>query len=204
MSRFTGSRVKKMRALGIDLPGLSGKTISRRPHPPGEHGLKRRRKPSEYSLQLKEKQKLRFNYGLNERQFRSLVKEARNRKEPTGESILRLLESRLDNMVFRAGFARTIPGARQLINHGHIQVNGKPVTIASYRIKVGDVVEPSNRGANMKAIAESFEKVRLNRPDWMEVDAKKRVAKVLGLPDPESVPFEVDVQLVIEYYAKMM
>ncbi len=166
--------------------------------------MKRRRKPSEYALQLKEKQKLRFNYGLNERQFRNLFKEARNSPAPTGESILQLLESRLDNTVFRAGFARTIPAARQLINHGHIQVNGKPVTIASYRTRPGDTVGPRPRSANMKAISQSLEKLRLARPDWIEFEARKGVAKVVGLPDAESVPFEVDVQLVIEYYAKMM
>ena len=140
MSRYTGPRVKVMRALGVDLPGLSRKSIERRPYPPGEHGKAHRRKESVYGIQLKEKQKLKMNYGLTERQMRRLVKKARSSKLATGTRMLQLLESRLDNVVFRAGFAATIPSARQLVNHGHFMVNGRRVDIASYQVRSGDVL----------------------------------------------------------------
>ena len=126
MSRYTGPRVKRMRALGIDLPGLSRKSMWNRPYPPGVHGPKsaRRRKMSDFKKQLLEKQKLRFNYGLNEGQFRRLYREAVHSKDPSGDKLVELLERRLDNFVFRAGFAPTIPAARQLVCHGHFLVNG--------------------------------------------------------------------------------
>ena len=204
MSRYTGPRLKKMRALGMELPGLSRKSIERRPNPPGVHGGNRRRKISEHGKQLHEKQKLRLNYGLNERPFRRLIKEAKASKAPTGQKILQLLESRLDNLVFRAGYAPTIPAARQLINHGHIQVNGRRVDIASYRIKIGDVVRPRDKSTNLTIIQESLGEVQLTRPEWIDFDSKKLTTKVAALPDASSVPFEVDVQLVVEYYAKRL
>ena len=141
MSRYTGPKLKKMRGLGVELPGLSRKGGKARPYPPGEHGNKRRGKDSEYKKQLQEKQKLRFNYGVHERQLRKLMVEARRSNTATGEKLLQFLESRLDNVVFRAGFAPTIPSARQLVNHGHFLVNGKKVDICSYRVKIGDVIE---------------------------------------------------------------
>ena len=204
MARFTGPRVKKMRALGIDLPGLSRKTIERRPYPPGQHGQARRRKMSDYRRQLIEKQKLRFNYGLSEKQFRRIVSEAKASKAPTGKKILELLERRLDNVVFRAGFAPTIPAARQLINHGHITVNGRRVDIASYRIKAGDVVRPKQKSLRLTTITTSLEELSLARPEWVEFDANKLTARLTGTPDANSVPFPVDVQLVVEYYAKRL
>lgn len=204
MSRFTGPRVKKMRALGIDLPGLSRKTIERRPFPPGPHANSRRRRESDYARQLKEKQKLRFNYGLGERQFRKLMVEARASKGETGKKLLELLERRLDNVVFRAGFAPTIPAARQLVNHGHFQVNGRRVNIPSYRVKAGDLIEVRERSKKLVFIAESIENISLNRPEWIEFDGAKHLAKVTSLPDENSVPFDVEVQLVVEYYARLL
>ena len=140
MARYKGPRVKKLRALGVDLPGLSRKSRERRPYPPGQHGNVGHKKTTEYGRRLMEKQKLRFNYNVSERQLRRLVKEARSSKTATGQKLLELLESRLDNVVFRAGFAPTIPAARQLTGHGHVTVNGKRVDIASYRVKQGDVI----------------------------------------------------------------
>ena len=204
MARFTGPRVKKMRALGVDLPGLSRKTIERRPYPPGQHGQARRRKMSDYRRQLIEKQKLRFNYGVSEKQFRRIVSEAKASKAPTGKKILELLERRLDNVVFRAGFAPTIPAARQLINHGHITVNGKRVDIASYRIKAGDVVRPRQKSLRLASITAALEELSLARPEWVEFDAAKLTARLTGTPDASSVPFPIDVQLVVEYYAKRL
>lgn len=204
MSRFTGPRVKVLRALGIDLPGLSRKSREARPYPPGQHGQGRRRKLSDYGRQLQEKQKLRMNYGLGERQFRRLVTEARASKMAAGEKILQLLESRLDNVVFRAGYASTIPAARQLVTHGHFLVNGRRVDIASYRISAGDVIQPRARSLNLKPIEESLLAPSLARPEWIEFHADKRITRIGALPTAETVPFEIDVQLVIEYYAKRL
>lgn len=204
MARHTGPRVKIMRALGVDLPGLSRKTRERRPYPPGQHGQSRRRKLSDYGRQLQEKQKLRMNYGLGERQFRRLVTEARASRMAAGDKILELLERRLDNVVFRAGFAPTIPAARQLVTHGHFLVNGRRVDIASYRVSEGDVIQPRSRSLKIQPIEESLAAPSLARPDWMEFNDDKRLARVTALPPADSVPFEVDVQLVIEYYAKRL
>jgi small subunit ribosomal protein S4 len=204
MSRYTGPRVKKMRALGVNLPGLSRKTIDRRPYAPGPHGQTRRRKLSDFGKQLAEKQKLRFNYGLGERQLRRLMAEARGSKEATGAKLLELLERRLDNVVFRAGFAPTIPAARQLVCHGHIAVNGRRVDIASYRISAGDVVRPVEKSLNKVAIVTSLESMSLARPTWMDFDAGKRLVRISALPGADSVPFPVEVQLVVEFYSKRM
>ena len=145
MSRYNGPRVKVMRALGVDLPGLSRKTIERRPYAPGQHGQNRRRKVSDFGRQLKEKQKLRYNYGIGEKQMRRYVAAARASKMAAGDKLLELLERRLDNAVFRAGYAPTIPAARQLVNHGHITVNGRRVDIPSYSLRPGDVIRPRTR-----------------------------------------------------------
>src|SRR5690554_1411049 len=204
MARHTGPRVKIMRALGADLPGLSRKTRERRPYPPGQHGQGRRRKLSDYGRQLQEKQKLRYNYGLGERQFRRIVVEARASRMAAGQRILQLLESRLDNVVFRAGYASTIPAARQLVTHGHFLVNGRRVDIASYRVSEGDVIQPRSRSLNLKPIEESLAAPSLARPDWLEFNADKRITRVAALPPASTVPFEVDVQLVIEYYSQRL
>lgn len=204
MARYTGPRVKKMRALGENLPGLSRKTIERRPYPPGQHGQNRRRKMSDFGRQLQEKQKLRLNYGITERRFRRLMREAKGSKVATGVKLLELLERSLDNVVFRAGFAPTIPAARQLINHGHIMVNGKPVDIASFRVSEGDVIQPRAKSLNLHPIVTALGELSLLRPDWMDYNDEKKVARVAATPDANSVPFPVDVQLVIEYYAKRL
>ena len=204
MSRYTGPRVKVMRALGVDLPGLSRKSIERRPYPPGEHGKDHRRKESVYGLQLKEKQKLKMNYGLTERQMRRLVKKARASKLATGTRMLQLLESRLDNVVFRAGFAPTIPAARQLVNHGHFNVNGRRVDIASFQVRSGDKIEIREKSANLELVVESLKAPSLQTPDWIQTDAGEKTATVSSEPSEDSVPFPIDVQQVVEYYAKRL
>jgi small subunit ribosomal protein S4 len=202
MSRYTGPRLKKMRALGTNLPGLSRKSIARRPYPPGEHGDKRRRKKTSFGKQLMEKQKLRLNYGVNERQLRKVVRDAKNSKDFAGVKICELLERRLDNVVFRAGFAATIPAARQLVNHGHLRINGRRACTPSIRVAAGDVVTFRERSKKLQCVTDSLEVVDLARPEWIEVEAEKREARILTLPTAESVPFEVDIQQVIEYYSK--
>ena len=206
MSRYTGPRVKRMRALGLDLPGLSRKSMWDRPYPPGVHGPKsaRRRKMSDFKKQLLEKQKLRYNYGLNEGQFMRLYREAVHSKDPSGDKLLELLERRLDNTVFRAGFAPTIPAARQLVCHGHFLVNGKRLDIPSYRVREGDVITLRERSQNLAAVEASLGDVRLARPDWIEFDEGKKTATVKELPKVDSVPFPLEIDLVIEYYSKRL
>lgn len=206
MSRYTGPRVKKMRALGTDLPGLSRKTMWDRAYPPGEHGPKnaRRRKESDFKKQLLEKQKLRFNYGLTERQFRKLFVEARKDKAPTPDKFLEFLERRLDNAVFRAGFAATIPAARQLVRHRHVLVNGKRVDIPSFRVQVGDEITLKTASKELAIVKESVEKPTLQRPEWMRFDEDTMTAKVAELPTSDAVPFPVEMQLIVEYYSKRL
>ena len=205
MSRFTGPRLKVMRALGVDLPGLSRKSKEARPNPPGQHGARAiRRKKSDFGVQLIEKQKLRFNYGLTERQLRRLMVDARKGKEPTGDTLLQLLERRLDNVVFRAGFAPTIVAARQLVTHGHLQLNGKTATIPSMRLRANDEVSMKSGRAELAVVAESLKEPALMRPEWLAWDEQQKKAKIAHLPGAHDVPFPVDVQQVVEYYANRL
>ena len=139
MARYRGPRVKICRALGVMLPGLTNKEVTRQ-YPPGQHGSQRRSKPSDYKIRLQEKQKLRYHFGLLENQFRGYMSEAARRKGPTGSNLVNILESRLDNVVWRLGFAPTIPAARQMVVHRHIEINGKRVDRPSYQVKVGDII----------------------------------------------------------------
>jgi small subunit ribosomal protein S4 len=202
MSRFTGPRLKVMRALGVDLPGLSRKTIEARPNPPGQHGARgARRKKSDFGVKLMEKQKLRFNYGLSERQLQRLMIDARKSKEPTGDTLLQLLERRLDNVVFRAGFAPTVASARQLVSHGHLLLNGKPVNIPSIRLRVGDEVSVKTGSTEIPVVVETLKEPPLTRPEWLSWNDQQKTARIAHLPAPQDVPFPVDVQQVVEYYA---
>lgn len=203
MSRFTGPRLKVMRALGTTLPGLSRKSIDARPNPPGQHGAKNRRR-SDYAIRLIEKQKLRFNYGLTEKQIRKLFREAKNSKAPTGEKLLELLERRLDNFVFRAGFAPSGVAARQLVNHRHVLLNGRSVNIASIRVKPGDVITLTEKGRKIPATVECLETPELERPEWISFDSTALSATVTRTPNADEVPFPIDVQHVVEYYAVRM
>lgn len=202
MSRLTGPRVKIMRALGVDLPGLSRNTIEDRPTPPGQHGNKSSRKRrSDFGVKLVEKQKVRFNYGLTERQMRILILDARKGKEPTGERLLQLLELRMDNVVFRAGFAPTGIAARQLVSHGHMLLNGKRVDIPSIRLKVGDQVAIKSVSQKIPMVVETLKDLPLARPEWLSWDEQQKTITVAHLPAIADVPFPVDVQQVVEYYA---
>ena len=203
MSRFTGPRVKVMRQLGTELPGLSAKKIERRPYPPGQHG-QGRKKHTEFALRLREKQKIRMNYGVTERQLRGYMLEARTSKGTTGFKLIEFLERRLDNVVFRAGFARTIPGARQLVNHGHVMVDGKRVDIASYRLNKGQVVSIRDKSKELALIAAAAPIADNFQTPWLEVDRPKLSASVSVLPDETSILFPVNVQLVVEYYTQRL
>lgn len=205
MSINVGARLKIMRALGTDLPGLSRKTIENRPHPPGQHGANSaRRRKSGYGLALIEKQKLRFNYGVSEGQLRTMMIEARRKNGPSGELLLQLLECRLDNAVFRAGLAPTIPAARQLVSHCHILLNGQRANIASIRLRVGDEVSLRERSRTMPMVLHSAAAPSLDRPEWLNYDPSTFTAKVTRLPEADEIPFPIEIQLVVEHYAKRM
>jgi len=202
MARTTGPRLKIMRALGVELPGLSRKSIENRPNPPGQHGQQAsRRRRSDFAVKLVEKQKIRFNYGVSEKQMRRLMLEARKGSEPTGEKLMSLLERRLDNVVFRAGFAPTGIAARQLVNHGHILLNGKSANIASIRLQVGDVVTLKEKSRKIPMVVESLATPSLTVPEWLNVETASATAKIGHLPSIDDVPFPIDVQQVVEYYA---
>ena len=202
MSRFTGPRVKVMRALGIDLPGLSRQSMQDRPHPPGQHGItKVSSRKSEFGLQLMEKQKLRYNYGLTETQLRRVVSTAKAQQGATGGKIIELLERRLDNLVFRAGFAPTIPSARQLISHGHFALNGKRVTIPSIRVRRGECFGPTEKGQKIDLVRLTLAEPALERPPWIAFDATTQLACLTTLPEGDAAPFPLDLQRVVEYYA---
>ncbi|MFT3736669.1 MAG: 30S ribosomal protein S4 [Rhodocyclaceae bacterium] len=203
MSRFTGPRVKVMRALGIELPGLSRKSIADRPHPPGQHGGRQKR-ISGFGLQLQEKQKLRMNYGLSERQMRRLMVDAKRSRGAAGEKLAELLERRLDNVVFRAGFAPTIPAARQLVNHGHFKVGDRAVNIPSYRVRVGEVVSLKRADKPLEIIRLNVAEPSLTRPEWLSWDEANLRVTVTHLPAASDVPFPIDLQLVVEYYAQRL
>jgi small subunit ribosomal protein S4 len=204
MSRLRGPRLKIMRALGVELPGLSRKSIEKRPHPPGQHGPQTRKRTnrSDYSLRLREKQKVRFNYGLSERQLRGLVEDATRLKGNTGVVLIQLLERRLDNVVFRAGFGRTIPAARQLVSHGHIQVNGRTVDRPSYRLRRGDVISvaPKSRALAQSALETGAGMVS----DWITVDKEGLKATMTSMPDESFLPFPLEPRLIIEHYSRAM
>jgi len=200
MSRYRGPRLRIVRRLG-ELPGLSRKS-PRRAYPPGQHG-QARRKRSEYAIRLEEKQKLRLNYGITEKQLVRYVKKARRATGSTGQALLELLEMRLDNTVFRLGMAGTIPGARQLVNHGHILVNGKVVDIPSYQCRPGDVVSVRDRDRSRRLVETNMEFPGLaNLPSHLEFDKNTFTGKVNSVIDREWIALQVNELLVIEYYSR--
>ncbi len=199
MARFTGSSWKKSRRLGISLSG-TGKELARRPYAPGQHGPTSRTKLSEYGMQLKEKQKLRYMYGVNERQFFNLfIKAGKIREGKHGVNFMILLEQRLDNVVYRLGLATTRRQARQLVNHGHITVNGKRVDIPSYSVKVGEVVGVREKSKDIKIIKESVESL-YGRPDFITFDEEKLEGSLTRLPLREEMPADIDESFIVEYY----
>ncbi|PPS46008.1 30S ribosomal protein S4 [Chroococcidiopsis sp. TS-821] len=200
MSRYRGPRLRVVRRLG-ELPGLTRKS-ARRSYPPGQHG-QNRKKRSEYAVRLEEKQKLRFNYGLTEKQLLRYVRRARRVTGSTGQVLLQLLEMRLDNTVFRMGMAPTIPAARQLVNHGHIVVNDRVVDIASYQCRPGDVIKVRDREASRKLVENNLQYPGLaNLPSHLEFDKNKLEGKVNGLVEREWVALQVNELLVVEYYSR--
>ena len=204
MSRFRGPRLKVIRRFQQHLPGLSRKSAERRAHPPGQHGQSRRTKRSDYRIRLEEKQKLRYNYGLSERQLRNCFKKAVNGNDDTGLSLLRLMESRLDNVVFRAGFAPTIPAARQLVAHGHVLVNGSKVDIPSFQVQIGQTVAIREKSQNIPVVAESVAAPVLECPSYLSVDSAKFEATFKAEPAREDIPFEFQEHLVIEFYSQIV
>ncbi|MEI3612252.1 30S ribosomal protein S4 [Pseudogracilibacillus sp. SO30301A] len=200
MSRYTGSIWKKSRRYGISLTG-TGKELAKRPYAPGQHGANQRRKISEYGLQQQEKQKLRFMYGLNERQFRTLFDEAGKMKGIHGENFMVLLESRLDNLVFRLGLARTRRQARQLVNHGHITVDGRRVDIPSYRVKPNQVIGVREKARNLDIIKEAIE-VNNFIPDYLTFDQDKMEGVYTRLPERSELPAEINEALIVEFYSR--
>lgn len=200
MSRYRGPRLRIVRRLG-ELPGLSRKS-PRRAYPPGQHG-QARRKRSEFAIRLEEKQKLRLNYGITEKQLVRYVKKARRATGSTGQALLELLEMRLDNTVFRLGMAGTIPGARQLVCHGHVTVNGQVVDIPSYQCRPGDVVAVRDRERSRKLVQGNMEFPGLaNVPSHLEFDKNTLTGKVNSVIEREWVALQINELLVIEYYSR--
>lgn len=198
MARYTGAQYKKSRHLGFSTLE-NGKELARRPYAPGIHGQDRKRKLSEYGVQLQEKQKVRFMYGLNEKQFAKTFKRATKMAGITGENLLQLLETRLDNVVYRMGMATTRRGARQIVNHGHITVNGIKVDIPSYTVKPGDVVAVKEQSLDHPAIKVAVE-ATLNRPAYVEFDANKLTGKYLRYPERSELNPDINEALIVEYY----
>lgn len=200
MSRYRGPRVRICRRLG-DLPGLTRKK-SKKQAPAGEHGQKSR-KPSEYALRLEEKQKLRFNYGLNEKQLAKYIKTAKKVPGSTGLILLQILEMRLDNTLFRLGMSPTIPAARQLANHGHILINNKSVSICSYQCKPGDLISIKDKEGSRKLVKNYLNFPGLaNIPNHLQLDKDKLTGKVNGIIEREWVALELNELLIVEYYSR--
>ncbi len=201
MARYTGPKSKVARKFGDPIFGPD-KHLERKNYPPGMHGnTRRRRKTSEYGLQLKEKQKAKFTYGILERQFRNIFEKASSKKGVTGELLLQLLESRLDNVVFRLGIAPTRSAARQLVGHRHITVNGEVVNVPSYQLRQGDIVGVREKSKSLEVIADSVAS-RTNRYSWLEWDDSQMAGKFLNMPEREEIPENIKEQLIVELYSK--
>lgn len=200
MSRYTGPKFKLSRRLGISLSG-SGKELAKRAFPPGQHGNNQRRKISGYGLQLMEKQKLRHMYGLNEKQFRNLFDKATKMKGIAGDNFITMLESRLDNLVYRLGFANTRAGSRQLVSHGHVTVNGKKVNIASYTVSVGDVIGLRERSRNLSSIKEAIAN-RNHIQQYLEFNEQAMEGRYTRLPERAELTQEVDLKQIVEFYSR--
>ena len=201
MARYTGPNNKKARRLSFSILE-NGKDIAKRPYGPGQHGKDRKRKPSNYSVQLAEKQKARFMYGISEKQFKKLVNDSAKMKGVHGENLLILLESRLDNIVYRIGFATTRRGARQLVNHGHITVNGKKVDIPSYRVKPGDVIAIKENSSDHKGIEIALAN-KVKRPEFINYDEKKRVATYVRYHERSELNADINESLIVEFYSRV-
>ncbi len=201
MARYIGPKSKIARKFGEPIFGPD-RSFEKKNYPPGMHGSnKRRKKQSEYGVQLQEKQKAKYTYGILEKQFRNTFKKASKKKGKTGELLLQLIESRLDNLVYRFGIAPTRSAARQLVSHRHITVNGDIVSIPSYMIKVGDIVGVRERSKSLEAITTSLDS-RVNRFTWLEWDGDKMQGKFMNYPNREDIPETIKEQLIVELYSK--
>ncbi len=202
MSRYTGADWKLSRRLNFSILE-TGKELAKRPYGPGQHGNDRKKKPSEYGRQLIEKQKLRLMYGVNERQFRRLFLMASSSKEVTGIAFMRILESRLDNLVYRMGFARTRRAARQLVNHGHILVNGKKVDIPSYLCKVNDVISVKETSKGLKVIAEALDSM-VATVKYVSVNKEQKSGVYLREPERNELPADIQESQIVEFYNRKL
>ncbi len=200
MSRYTGPAYKKSRRVGFSTLE-NGKDLAKRAYKPGVHGQDRKAKASNYSIQLNEKQKVKFTYGLNEKQFRILFDKAGKMQGIHGENFLKLLESRLDNIVYRMGLAKTRRGSRQLVNHGHILVNGKKVDIPSYCTKPGDVISVKEASKDHKAIKEALESIN-SRVEYVTFDDKKLEGTYVRYPERSELSSDINEALIVEFYSR--
>jgi small subunit ribosomal protein S4 len=203
MARYTEAKAKKCRAYGVNLfeSPKYDKILERRKFAPGEHGQGFRKKLSDYAIHLREKQKLRIMYGLLERQFRNTFERAEKMRGITGENLLQLLERRLDNVVFRMGFAVTRMQARQLVNHGHFLVNGRRVDIPSFQVRPGDTVEVKEKSRQLVPIISALE-LRGGAYEWLEVDKEGLKGRFVSIPDRQQIPVAIDERLIVEFYSK--
>jgi small subunit ribosomal protein S4 len=202
MARYTGPTTRISRRFGVHLLG-SAKALERRNYPPGQHGPKSRRKVSEYSVGLGEKQKLRYVYGLLERQFRRTFEIAKRERGITGERFMQLLETRLDSVVYLLGLAKSRAAARQFVNHGHIRVNGRKLDIASYSVKPGDEIEVKNAPASRQFATRNLEENRIrNVPGWLTLNAEAFKATVVRLPKRDEMDQNINEQLIVEFYSR--
>lgn len=205
MARYRGPRVKVCRQLGTVLPGLSAVATLKRAYPPGEHGAKRKNKPSDFKIRMVEKQKARFHYGILERQFQIYVRRASNTKGPAGRNLIQLLESRLDNVVWRLGLTRTIVAARQMVVHGHITVNGKRVDRPSFHVTPGATIAIAERSKAKPFFQPALdEAASRSRPGWLEFDPGKAEGKLLATPERGDLPFELNENAIIEFYSQKL
>jgi len=201
MARYRGPKQKIARRFKEPIFGAS-EALERKPYGPGQHGRNRFSRKSEYGVQLDEKQKAKYTYGLLEKQFRNLYKKANSKEGVTGEVFMQLLESRLDNVIYRMGFARTRRQARQLVSHKHIVVNGQVVNIPSYHLKDGDMISIRPKSRGLDVIDDSMKGTSVSRYKWLEVDKKTKTGRYLNDPLFEEIPENINVQLIIELYSK--
>jgi small subunit ribosomal protein S4 len=202
MARYTGPRVRISRRFGVPIFGPT-KYLERRNYGPGVHGPKSRRKSTDYGLGLIEKQKLRYYYGLMEKQFRGVYEKAKNKRGITGETMLQILETRLDNVVFHLGFGNTRAAARQLVGHGHVTVNGRKVSIASYALKVNDVISVKNNNVSRQLATKNLE-ISTSRsvPDWMSLNKEEFKGVVMRIPTRDEIQPIANEQAVVEFYSR--
>jgi small subunit ribosomal protein S4 len=202
MARYTGPKTKIARIFGEPIFGPD-KTFEKKNYPPGQHGLNRKRKKlSEYGVQLKEKQKAKHTYGILEKQFANLFDKAQRNKGVTGEVLLQLLESRLDNVVFRLSLANSRNGARQLVTHRHITVNGEVVNIPSFHVRPGDIIGVREKSKSLEVVNEALGSARFNRSSWLEWNKESYTGKFLNVPERSEIPENIKEQLIVELYSK--